>query len=124
MGLFGFGKKKDKVIDLAELHKKRQKKLEDIRSERESVSQTPMQEESSGSAFGFLGGLASAGNTSSGEINSTEAIDVSGNIEERKRKLSKRLLDMTNKIEDLENQIYHLQQRIELIERKSGININ
>lgn len=42
------------------------------------------------------------------------------NAAEKRRKLAKRLIDMTTKIEDLSNQIYTLQQRIEVLERKSG----
>jgi hypothetical protein len=31
-------------------------------------------------------------------------------------------MDMTAKIEDLSNQIYHLQQRIEVLEKKMDVN--
>jgi peptidoglycan hydrolase CwlO-like protein len=44
-------------------------------------------------------------------------------IGEKKKKLAKRLMDMTSKVEDLSNQIYHLQQRIEVLERKMGVRI-
>ena len=40
--------------------------------------------------------------------------------EEKRQRLGRRLLDMTNKIEDLSNQIYHLQQRIEVLEKKNS----
>ncbi len=48
---------------------------------------------------------------------------TSGNesAEGKKRKLAKRFSDMTTKIEELSNQVYHLQQRIELLERKLDI---
>jgi hypothetical protein len=39
--------------------------------------------------------------------------------QEKRKKLAKRLMDITDKLEDLSNQIYHLQQRIELIEQKT-----
>ena len=42
--------------------------------------------------------------------------------EERRRKLLKRLIDMTDKLEELSNQIYHLQQRVELLEKKLDVN--
>ncbi len=45
--------------------------------------------------------------------------DFSGSIEERRRKLAKRIADMLEKIEALSNQIYHLQQRVEVLERKA-----
>ena len=48
-------------------------------------------------------------------------MDSSEHPTEKRKKLAKRLLDMTEKIEDLSNQIYHLQQRIEVLERKSNI---
>ncbi len=40
--------------------------------------------------------------------------------EEKRRKLAKRLMDMTKQIEELSNQVYKLQQRIEVLERKSN----
>jgi len=42
-------------------------------------------------------------------------------LEERKHKLATRLKNMTEKLEDISNQIYHLQQRVELIERKADV---
>lgn len=44
--------------------------------------------------------------------------------EEKKKKLAKRISGLTDNIEDLSNKIYHLQQRIELLERKLNINIS
>jgi len=43
--------------------------------------------------------------------------------EEKKQKFVKRIADLTDKIEGLSNQIYHLQQRIELLEKKANINL-
>jgi len=40
--------------------------------------------------------------------------------EERRKKLAKRLSDMIQKLEDLSNQIYLLQQRVEVLEKKSN----
>ena len=45
----------------------------------------------------------------------------SESVEEKRRKLAKRFSDMTAKIEELSNQVYHLQQRIELLEKKLDI---
>jgi|TARA_Y100000310_G_scaffold285281_1_gene308652 predicted nucleic acid-binding Zn-ribbon protein len=42
--------------------------------------------------------------------------------EEKRKKLAKRLVDITEKLEDLSNQIYHLGQRIEVLEKKSSVN--
>ena len=52
---------------------------------------------------------------SSGEYIDIKATDV------RKRKLAKRLMDMTEKIEELSNHIYNLKQRVEFLERKNNI---
>lgn len=57
----------------------------------------------------------------SSNSNEGEYADFSKDIDEKKRRLAKRLSDMTNKIEELSNQIYHLQQRIEVLERKAKV---
>ena len=41
--------------------------------------------------------------------------------EEKRKKLAKRLIDITEKLEDLSNQIYHLGQRVEVLEKKNDI---
>jgi len=126
MGLFS---KKDKVRDYTDAEGvARNKKLTEkrgifshsgIKSKSDSssttaTSQTSQASDSNYSPFPFF-----AGNTdSSSSTGYSEEESLSD--EERKRRLGKRLLDMTNRIEDLSNQIYHLQQRIELLERKSG----
>ncbi|MEK6912879.1 MAG: hypothetical protein AABX26_02895 [Nanoarchaeota archaeon] len=106
MGLFGFGGKSGDVVDLAERHRQK-KEREASASESDKKSDTK--------PFSFFDSEGDAGE---------EALDSSegGNSEERKRKLAKRIIDMTNKLDDISNKIYHLQQRIELLERKSNIN--
>jgi hypothetical protein len=42
--------------------------------------------------------------------------------EEKRRRLARRLKNMTDKIEDLSNAVYLLQQRIEVLEKKTNIN--
>lgn len=44
--------------------------------------------------------------------------------EEKKQKFVRRIVDLTDKMEELFNQVYHLQQRIELLEKKLNISIN
>ena len=114
MGFLGFGKKKD-FVDLGERYRKQKEKVE----EKNQGSSPPMDEESdSKGAFDFLGGLASgSGSTESSE----EVVDISAGSD-RKKRLAKRIMDMTSKMEDLSNQIYHLQQRIEVLERKLEVN--
>lgn len=94
MGLFGFGRK-DNVLDLAERYK-RQK-------ERERAKESSYD--------------------SSSDEESRESIDISDSPHEKRKKLAKRILDMTTRLEDLSNQIYHLQQRVEVLERKLNVKI-
>ena len=80
------------------------------------------------STGGFFGGFFGGGSSSSSTTTSPDStqsfsgMSDSINPEERRRKLAKRLSDMTTKIEDLSNQIYHLQQRLEVVERKLDVN--
>ncbi|MBU0893971.1 MAG: hypothetical protein KKF48_01695 [Nanoarchaeota archaeon] len=114
MGWFGLGKK-DRVIDLAEHYRRQQEQTAKIQPNTQ-----PNSFENTGSSLGFLGSIAGA--TPSGGV-SDDVVDLSSTpgTEERKKRLAKRLMDMTEKLEDLNNQIYHLQQRIEVLERKSGV---
>jgi len=120
MGLFGFGKK-DKVIDLSERYKKQQEKLKEIQAD---SSNTRGSSSSGGNAFSLFDGMSSGSSSSpsygSSSTQSNDALDLSSS-EDRKRKLAKRLLEITNKLEDISNQIYHLQQRVELLERKNNV---
>ena len=94
MGLFGFSKK-DNVLDLAERYK-RQKEMEQAKE-------------------------SSFGNSTS--ENGGNVMNASDSPEERRRKLAKRIIDMTTRLEDLSNQIYHVQQRLEVLERKLNVRI-
>lgn len=109
-----FFNRKPKILDLTEHYKRQQEKVEAMKEEAKENSPTE-------SSFGFLGNIASAGSSSS-NVESSEYVDVSSSADEKRRRLAKRLMDMTSKIEDLNNQIYHLQQRIEVLEKKSNIN--
>ena len=115
MGFLGIGKKKD-VVDLGERYRKQKEKLAQMKEDaRETqIPATQTQENSSG-MFNFFGNIGS--NNSIQKTEETETV----NPEEKRRKLAKRLMDMTNKIEELTNQIYQLQQRIEVLERKNDV---
>jgi len=102
MGFLGFGRKK-KILDLTEYKKEQEGSKPDAP---ESASQN---------AFSFLGSLASNSKTQSSDYT-----EISETANEKKRRLAKRLADMTSKMEELSNQIYHLEQRIELLEKKVG----
>ncbi len=111
MGLFG--KKKDKVVDWSERYKVQERRA--VASKKQENS----------SELGFLGEMAKGtSNSTSNDIswdndNSNSTKDY---VQEKKQKLTKRLLDMTDKIEDLSNQVYHLKQRVEVLEKKLRIN--
>jgi len=112
-----FGKKKDDVIDLSEQYKRQQEKLaqEQAEPQQESQEKTPT----------FFQGLVNAAQKQNAE-QQTEAqdldyADLGEGIEERRRRLTKRLMEMTGKMEELSNQIYHLQQRVELLEKKLNV---
>ena len=114
-----FFKRKDRVIDLSEHYRKQQAKAEEMKQDMQESSEST---ESSGGVLGFLGGLAGSSITNSSEPETSGYVDVVGSVEEKRKKLAKRLRDMTDKLEELSNQIYHLQQRLEVVERKMGVN--
>lgn len=116
MNLMGFfGSKKRDVIDLTEGYK-RNKATTEVQSNSNSTKGKTSQASQDSSGFIPLGFFADSGAPQK-ESFSGKSFD-SGDAQDRKRKLARRLVDMTEKIEDLSNQIYHLQQRLELLERK------
>ena len=56
-----------------------------------------------------------------GNANTTPSETDTEDPREKRKKLAKRLMDMTSKIEDLSNQIFHLQERIEILEKKNNV---
>ena len=124
MGLF---KRKARFLDLTKRYEKQQEQAEEMKQD---ALESSGSSEGNAGGLGFFGAIANTvskndssdttGMTSEdGDLNS-EYVGVSS-VDEKKRKLARRLLDMTTKIEDLSNQIYHLQQRIDVLERKSGV---
>ncbi len=117
MGFLGFGK--NKVVDLTEGYRQRPKPIQKQAINSNSYGS----QENSG--MDFFTAMSNTANNQSTSTNSfqpnSEYVDYSEGEDEKKKKLAKRILDMTGKIEELSNQVYHLQQRIELLERKSGI---
>ncbi len=53
--------------------------------------------------------------------NNLEKDYPAGSPEDKKRRLMKRLINMSEKLEEMSTQIYHLQQRIEVLEKKTGV---
>ena len=117
MGLFGFGKNKD-VVDLAERYRKQKEREQNMREDMEGSGSSDTA--TSASPFSFF----DSGSSSSSESSSDDGfVDLSSASTDKRRKLAKRILDMTTKIEDLSNQMYHLQQRLELIEKKLNVSL-
>jgi len=131
----GFFKKRSSVIDWSETYKPdkplaREEDLDLGKLNNFNSPQTaqPIQQnqEQGNSGMGFFGGFFGGDSVSQQTTNSTQsnysALDSEDSMtpEERRKKLAKRMIDMTEKIEDLSNQIYHLQNRIEVLEKKTG----
>ena len=127
MGIF---KKKKEFLDLSEHYRKQQEKFINLKSDMGDSNSSVDSQNSYGSSrqetnsgFGIFGGVFGRGNdsgSSSSEI--TQVFGDTVNPDERRRKIAKRLQVITEKLEDLSNQIYHLQNRLEVVERKLDVN--
>jgi len=93
--------------------RRQEEKLENFKSNAEEANSQGNQ--SSGGFFSFFGNSGDKTNINASSESSFESPD------QRRKKLAKRLSDMTLKMEDLENQIYHLKQKVEVLERKQKI---
>ena len=120
-----FGKRKDKILDLTKRYEKQQARAAPPGVPQnlwgKEMKQETQESQSSSENAGGLGFFGAIGNTVSQSSNDSEYVDISSGVDEKRRKLAKRLMEMTNKIEELSNQIYHLQQRIEVLEKKGGV---
>jgi chromosome segregation ATPase len=125
MSIFGIGKRRGEVLDLSEKYHRDKERASEIKSEMTNPSKAYPKRNSSnsvsdGGVGNFFGDMASISSQTSESDNQNVYIGAnSDDPEERRRKLAKRLADMTDKIEDLTNQVYHLQQRVEVLEKKS-----
>ncbi len=142
--LFGmalFGKKKEKTVDFTNRMVRQRERSDSIREgmrarpaagPRTQVSPGSANQESSnsfnasGNSFGFLDSVASSGDSGTSYSQPTyqtygsSSASGAGEEDERKRKLAKRLMDITDKLEEISNQLYHLQQRVEVLEKKNN----
>ncbi len=91
MVFFGLGKK-NRIVDLGERYRKSEENK----------------------------GISSDSNSSDSSGNQNDG-SFSGTPEEKKRKLIKMITDTARKLDEISTQIYHLQQRVELLERKAGV---
>lgn len=132
MSIFG---KKGKTVDLTGKYDRHVEKMENLRglvNKANSVSKgehtipraqhIPSQVQAAQSnvnagSFGFLRDMASS--TPDPQYPTPVYSEGDENPDDRRRKLAKRLTDITEKLEDLSTQIYHLTQRVELLERKT-----
>lgn len=108
-----FFKKRNKVLDLTDRYRKQQEKIANMQND---MQEQKSQNESQIIPFSFFGNTNSNSNLNGETTNSSESYE---SAHEKKRKFAKRLVSMTTQIEELSNQIYHLQQRIEVLEKKS-----
>lgn len=104
-----------------------------MQSSENSTSQTSSNPVADG--LNFLGNIASASssnsNTTSSNYGSTtsnysssdnkEYVDMGSTINAEEKR--KRLMAITEKLEDISNQLYHLQQRVEVIEKKMAVGV-
>lgn len=98
-------KNKDEFIDLSEMYRSKQKqngKPKDHEPEVEFIE--PVHK------------LESYGGSNNGEL------DLSNSVEEKRRRLAKRIADLTSKIEELSNKVYLLTQRVEVLEKRTRVN--
>ena len=106
-------KKNDGYVDLTEKMKKKQERVENFQS---NVSEPKVQEETPNSnGNGFLGGFFGGGSSSTPIETNTESSD------EKRKKLAKRLMEITSRMESMENEIYHLKQKLEVLEKKQRL---
>lgn len=122
MGIFS---RKDKVVDLTEEYKDTRKVKPAVENASVPASQSS-ENPSTGGFFNFFGNSnnsTSTAESSSSEVSSSDkSPDENETLDarEKRRRLAKRLKDMTDTIESLSSQIYLLQQRIELLEKKNA----
>lgn len=113
-------KNKNDFIDLSELYhlKEEQEERENNKEPKIEYIQPSKEheEEHERTAMSMLGKSNSRGES--------ETIDLSGenSIEEKRRRLAKRIADLTTGIEDLSSKLYLLTQRIEVLEKKTKVN--
>ena len=115
MGFLGFGKKK--VLDLTTGKYKEESSSPKLgQTKEEKPKKQEAKESSLGNTFSFFDKTPTKT-----EENQNVNLENDEPFEEKKKKLAKRLLDITTKLEELSNQIYHIQQRLEVLERKAGV---
>ncbi len=125
MGLF---RKRDEVLDLSQKYREQLRARHPVARTQDMIDMTaavvpaPIAQESpKQSSFNPFGFFESSVQPQTSSFNNTEpeVTSTGGLDEDKRRKLAKRLGDMTERIEELSNQVYQLQQRIETLERRN-----
>jgi len=119
-----FFRRKEKVLDLTKTYERDYERIKQ-RKERDNfnlnnISENSLEKKEITPFLGFES-LAQNQENSSG-MNSSFNESFSSGDDDRKRKLAKRLADMTEKVEELSNEVYRLKQRIEVLEKKNNVN--
>ncbi len=126
----GFFSRRDRIVDLTEEQNYERKRSKDaLKNKTSEPLSTSSQESSGGGFFNFFGDTNTqrtseqSNNSSSSGFKPAEDSEPGESLDayEKRRRLAKRLKDMTDRIEDMSNQIYLLQQRVELLEKKVRI---
>jgi septin family protein len=114
-----FKKKNEGYVDLSEKLRKRQEKIKSFKENNlqdEEVEEKAV-ETSSNTGNGFFGGFFGGGSSSNSVQNESGAADA----DEKRRRLAKRLGEMTSRMEDMEKEIYQLKQKLEVLEKKQRL---
>lgn len=119
MAWFGFGKERG-IVDLSEKYRLQKEKSERLKKQAEE--EKAKAEQSTGGFFPFFAtpdAIPSSNSSSSSEPISTNIENSGIDAAERRKRLAKRIKDMTERMEELSNLVYHLQQRVDLLEKRS-----
>lgn len=112
-----FNKKKDsgKYLDLGKKLSKQEEKVSRFK-EAQSDSQSSSNDEGVQQPnAGFFGSFFSS-SSSAGDSQPSDS-----DAEQKKKKLIKRILDLTKRLEDQDKEIYNLKNRLEVVEKKQRL---
>ncbi len=126
----GFFSKRGKVLDLTEDYKYKSRERKEVSEPLSNQTQegSSQSDGSAGNFFNWFGGSGSQESSSTSGSSYPNTYSSSGtgegglDAEERRKRLAKRLKDMTDKLEEISNQLYLLQQRVEVLEKKIRVN--
>lgn len=107
-----FTKKKTGYVDLSKKLSRHEEKIENLKPLANQTESSNLQNSNNSTGFfgSFFGGSAQASD-----------FQESTSQEDKREKLKKRLIEMTNRLEEHEKEIYQLKQRLEIIERKQKL---